>query len=176
MMRRAALLALSLLLVPLGAAHTAAAHVVLRDSSDTLSSVLHINPDDDPIAGQEALMVFDLQASTVKANDSFVSVEIAGPQSNESFEVSAEESGNIPVRYTFQRQGAYTITLTIRTSSQIYTFQHTQYVTRGVSGESAEEQNHPWAEAGFVASISVFAILMVVGLRYRREIHRKSVM
>lgn len=37
------------------------AHVLVSDESNTVGAVLHITPDDDPIAGESAHIFFDVQ-------------------------------------------------------------------------------------------------------------------
>lgn len=178
MMRRIYVLLLSIVscaLVLSMASPAASAHVLIRDASGVQSAVLHVNPDDDPIAGQEAFLVYDLQQNLIEPG-SMASLEIAGSQRSDRLTVQPNDTLDIPVRYTFERQGTYNLTLTIISSRATYTFAHTQNVTRGAGANSAHANSYPLAEIGLVASISAFAILIIVGVRYRRDIHHKSIM
>lgn len=162
----------SVLLVVL-MSQTSSAHVLLMDESNTSGAILHIMPDDDPIAGELSDMYFDRQgaAGTDKAS---VSLSISNG-SGEVQRVQLETTGSLSTgEYTFPAQGVYELTFTVQAGENEYTYTQTQRVSRGIASASSETPKYYWAEALLVGTAVAFLVLVIIALNRRGEIARHS--
>lgn len=152
---------------------TASAHVLITDTTKAQGAILHIIPDDDPIAGQKATLYFDAQNQVVQ-KDSTVAVAIkdAGGQQDE---VEARIDGSlVTADYTFPAQGAYELTFTIKTDSKTYAFTQSQRVSRGVAASALDKPTYPWAEMLLLASGISLVLLGVMAFNRRKGIAKQS--
>lgn len=164
-------------LIVYGLQPPAYAHVLLREDSGELSAVLHINPDDDPIADRAADLFFDLESRQQLAAGTPVTITVQKPDGGlDSMHRQLDANGDIGLEYTFTSKGSYLLRLEIvgRDGSTLM-LSHSQHVTRGKAADPSLHQ-HPLAEFILVVSISIFAILTILAIVHRREIGRKSVM
>lgn len=148
-------------------AGSASAHVLIKDKSGTKGAILHIQPDDDPIAGEPATLYFDMQnknANTVQltiANDNTKEVTTLKP---------AKTKGSlVTLTYTFPAQGIYTLTFATTSGSETHTFKTHQRVSRGVASGSITK-SYVWAEALLLGSGVATIILATTFVRERRAI------
>lgn len=147
----------------------AQAHVLIRDEAKLIGAVLHITPDDDPVAGQPANLFFDLQkvtggqayAAKLQIRDS------AGRQDEVPVSIN---KGSASARYIFPVQDTYSLKLTITAKGRPYVFEYTQRVSRGTVGSALDRPTYLWAEAALIASICTFALLMIVAFNRRKTI------
>lgn len=153
------------------------AHVLLREDSGKLSAVLHINPDDDPIAGRVADVFFDLEGRDIRPIDTPVTISVQKPDGSiDVIQRQLDANGDVGLKYTFMVKGTYALRLELSGQDGTpFTLSHTQYVERGQAANSSTLQ-HPFAELLLVISISAFAILAILGVVNKREIIDRSVM
>lgn len=151
-------------------AHTASAHVLITDTAQQKGAVLHIVPDDDPIAGQPATLYLDMQ------NRSAATVSLAVTDSENSTDtIALKQSGALAYgNYTFPTQGIYKLVFTVKSGSDTATFEHTQRVSRGVAGSALDKPTHTWAEALAVAAGAGLLLLAIVAFNRRHDIARQS--
>ena len=94
---------------------TASAHIVKTDG--TIGALLHIYPDDDPIAGQPAIMNFAFTGRTSHLKlaqcDCVLIVNEAGREILRQTVAPGAKNGNsaITIKYAFPKRDVYTVTL-----------------------------------------------------------------
>src|SRR6478672_7835545 len=69
------------------------AHVIIRDDASKVGAVLHVTPDDDPVAGEHSDLFFSLENQSL--DGSVVSISITNTETNETDvpDVSRTSSG-----------------------------------------------------------------------------------
>lgn len=164
----AVLALVGLLLVP----QQAAAHVILSDTSNSIGTVLHVMPDDDPIAGKAGDLFFDVQAGDAPLRDS--SLQITGPTGETDTVEFTLDGSLLAASYAFPAQGVYEIKLRTTTDGKGYTFKHVQRVSRGVAGSALDRPTYAWAEMGVLMSGIVLLIILIIGLNRRKDIKAYS--
>jgi len=159
------------LLVALCASRTASAHVLVQDDTHRVGAVLHITPDDDPVAGQPAQLFYDVKDKLFLDNVFLPVLRIADVNGNKTEEVRVTHSGTtISATYTFPVQGVYDLTLTLSSPDKTYTFTYTQRVGRGTQAIATAHPDHAWADTAFIASICGGIALLVIGFNHRKHI------
>ena len=137
----------------------AQAHVLQRDSSGKIGALLHITPDDNPIAGEQSNIYIDLQPLPPGELTVVLEITTAGGSSEA---VAAELVGSgARAQHTFPAQGVYELRLTITSNSDTYALAFTQRVSRGV-GSADVQQTHSWAEAVLFVGAAAAIILAVL--------------
>lgn len=68
------LIVLGVLILPA----SVSAHVLITDKNNQIGSVLHITPDDDPIAGQPSALYFDIESKNVSTDNYSFSLNVSG--------------------------------------------------------------------------------------------------
>lgn len=153
---------------------TAYAHVLINDTTDKKAAILHINPDDDPIAGQSSTIYFDIQ-DTLRQQLVSAHLTVTNNNDNASKVIQTTTNGSLTTaNYTFPVQGIYTLNFLVQTKNQRYTFQQTQLVSRGVSAATVKKAHHQWAESLLFASALSFVILAIIAFNRRKSILGQS--
>lgn len=147
----------------------AGAHMVYKDAIGGAGAVLHIDPNDDPVAGERAALLFDVQGTLGVKGQPVAKLTIIDEQNYET-EVPVQLHGNtVAANYTFPRQGLYMIMLKIEEGGkQTHDFMQSQRVSRGriqgVTGNSAPL----WAVVGTVgAGAGVIVVITVAFSRWK---------
>ena len=151
----------------------AQAHVFITDKTESIGAVVHIVPDDDPIAGQPAKIFFDPQTDLLAlAVTARLRVEnVAG----ETELVVGVTDGKVAIYdYTFPSQGAYKLTFVINSNGQDYSFLMSQRVSRGTLSGDIKQPTYTWAELTLLASGILAALLLILFINRRRAILRQS--
>ncbi|MEO7904526.1 MAG: hypothetical protein ABIR91_01885 [Candidatus Saccharimonadales bacterium] len=152
---------------------TASAHVLLRDDSQQFGAVLHITPDDDPIAGEPAKMYFDVQNQMPYKETAMLTIINLATNADVTVPVSISTS-SLVATYTFPDQGVYRLSLTI-VSEQRYTFTYEQLVSRGQRGTlHVTPTRHPLALLALVTCGATLLIFAIIGFNRRQAITRRS--
>lgn len=146
-------------------ASSSEAHVLITDHTNTIGAVLHINPDDDPVAGESATLFLDPQISEKVIDSMQLTIRNA-----DGTETVVDDS----YTYVFPAQGLYELTFAVNSSGYNYIFTHTQLVSRGVSTGSLDKPTYMWAEVLVLMAVIGFALLIVFILNYRKEIKAQS--
>jgi hypothetical protein len=154
------------------------AHVLLTDDTGKIGAILHVSPDDDPIAGEPSSLFYELQGDTFLQHLHAVSVEIVNER-GESAGTNVSLSGSsASSSYTFPEQGIYTITLTATTldstPAHTHSFTHMQRVTRGILGSPLDTPSHQWASMLLTASITGLGILVILFINHKTDITKYS--
>lgn len=149
------------------------AHVLVTDQTNSQGAILHIIPDDDPIAGEKADLYFDMQ-DDLAAKATAISLTISNDQKNETLVKVRREGSLVTAAYTFPAQGVYTIRFVVTSNGQNYSFSQAQRVTRGVSLSSLEKPSYAWAQVLFIGSMVGFAVLAIIIFNRRVAIAKQS--
>ncbi len=151
---------------------TVQAHVLLSDSEEKVGSILHITPDDDPIAGEPSNLFFDIQDKQVTEKTYSFTLKIIAEDDTQALAPIAVSGSNVSANYTFPRQGTYSIILSaepIDGRGRTLYFEQAQRVSRGIAGNQAQ-QAYVWAEMGVVASCSALVVLGIVAFNKREAL------
>lgn len=149
------------------------AHVLIRDISGSKGAILHIIPDDDPIAGKKATIFFDMQNTTNSIHKA--TLDITRQNSHETVSVKTALDGSlITADFIFPRQGVYLLKYQIEVGSETYIFEQSTRISRGVAVGAVDKTRHTWAEGLLVACGTVFAVLLIVAFNRRRDILEQS--
>ena len=100
-------LAMALVLVPA----KASAHVLISDTSRHVGAVLHITPDDDPVAGEPSGLFFDIQNTDVSHDNYSFSLTITNTEGEQALVPIIVSGTTVSASYVFPSQAAYTILL-----------------------------------------------------------------
>lgn len=161
---------LSVLLLP---AHSAYAHVLIRDTAGNRGAILHIIPDDDPIAGKKATLFFDMQNDTKKISK--VTLGITQEGSNETVPIKAKLDGSLATaNFTFPSQGVYLLKYEVKATDETYTFEQSTRIARGVIVGSLDKPRYAWAEALLIGCGVAFGVLVILAFNRRSEIAKQS--
>ena len=160
------------LMVMLAPVESASAHVFVPDETKVRGAIVHITPDDDPIAGQKATIYFDVQDSILKP-DSTVALVIQGEGSREEMTAKFDDS-LATFAYTFPSQGVYELVFSVNTGSNAYTFKQSHRVARGAAVNALDQPSHEWARITLLASGIGFALMLITVINRRREIAKQS--
>lgn len=146
---------------------TAFAHVLVTDTSGSTGAIIHIVPDDDPVAGEQSSIFIDVQGGQQLTNPEFT---ISGQGAQSKIELS--QSGNmLQANYTFPTQGVYRLTLV----SDSKTFIYDHHVSRGTASDQPTKR-FIWAEIALIASVIALIALILIAINRRKVILAASVM
>lgn len=152
--------------------HVASAHVLIEDDSKHIGAVLHVVPDDDPIAGKPSGIFFELQGNDSKNRSAHL--EITDDTKNTSTEIAVTlDANSINATYTFPTQGVYELKLVV-VSEKTYTFHYAQRVSRGVLGDESNRRSFPLANAALISATISLCFLTVVLIDNRDSIKKHS--
>jgi hypothetical protein len=150
----------------------ASAHVFINDDSGQEAVVLHIDPDDDPIAGQPSNLFFDLQ--NVKPTAATLWITAAGGQ-----QVSPAMHVSGPVvstQYTFAVQGVYQLDLQVHAGARTYNFQYAERVSRGAAAGSLDQAEPLWADLLLYGGGAGILVITCLAARRWRSIMKNSIL
>jgi hypothetical protein len=156
------------------------AHVLLRDSQANIGSVLHINPDDDPIAGKPAQLYFDIQDKSSQTRLPYAAYNLS--VTNEAnvtsvIPLDASTGSTLLATYTFPVQGLYRLRLYSNARYDNFlkvTMVDSIRISRGLSNPGQVVSPHTVASTIALVSVIVFLVLSIIGFNNRRAIARHS--
>ncbi len=150
----------------------AEAHMMLKDTVSGKGAILHINPDDDPVAGERTSFLFDVQDTSPFEEQSTARLTIVDEQHHE-INVLARVKGNTVVAdYTFPRQGLYTLTLDIQQGDkQTHRFTESQRVSRGVINFATVRNTPLWAGVGMMCTVITAIAVAIIAFDRRKIIN-----
>lgn len=174
-MKKQALLGLLLAVgISFFVAHTSRAHVLVMDESRQIGAILHVVPDDDPIAGKKATLFFDMQSGSLD-DVRQATITITRQLTERHDTLAANIDGSlVTADYVFPQQGVYAIQYTLVSSNKDYIFNHTLRVSRGENVSHQSRRRHAWAEGLLVGGVVSFLVLGVLFWNNRKHIARQS--
>ncbi len=147
----------------------AQAHVLLTDSKNRVGAILHVSPDDDPIAGQPSRIFYDIQSNLSGVSEKTVLLTVTD-ETNQTTAVPVTVKGSyVSTDYTFTNQGAYQLELTVPTQESELVFTTTQRVSRGQSNDQPDTAQG-WAKTIVISSIGAICIFGIVAFNHRKNI------
>ena len=150
--------------------HAASAHVLITDGTNKMGAVLHIIPDDDPVAGEPATLYFDMQTN----ENPTVELRIQNKSGNNETLTMKVDGALATIEYTFPSQGVYELTFNVKTSSSVYTFTQSQRISRGVSSSALDQPDYAWAQVALITSVVGVLVLIILAVNNRKEIAKHS--
>lgn len=148
------------------------AHVLIKDQTGQAGAVLHVTPDDDPIAGQKSELYYSTQGIDGAKRASLTVVAQDG--SRESVQAQVTGQG-VSTEYTFPARGVYELRLRVDTVSGERMLNYTQRVERGgtdgadlLSAMSAGMQHRAWAEP--LLAVVIIAVFVLLILLFNRRV------
>lgn len=148
------------------------AHVLIRDDANSTSAILHITPEDNPIAGEESKIYFSLSNQSLQG--SMVGITITNQDTGKSDTVQTRASStSVSTEYTFTTRGVYDIKLKIG-GKKAYSFSHTQRVSRGIGKDTAKTPDYPLASALLILSVAGLLLIVAIFVNRRRAINAQS--
>lgn len=157
----------------------ASAHVFFRDKSGTSGAVMHVTPDDDPIAGETAEFYFELEDSAPSTEEANYLMYVINDGSQDVAATRSAGERSVAASYVFPSQGAYTIELHAylgydpanqAAADDPVIFAYDMRVTRGTAVSPLDQPRFAWAEAGLVMSITSLAAVLVAAAARRQAI------
>lgn len=161
---------LIVLAVGIGISQNASAHVVVNSIDSDSSAILHIIPDDDPIAGEVANLMFDTQDGFLKDSSEINLVIKDVSRQNEVTVPTRRDGSLVSADYTFPTQGAYIIKYAVATEGKTQVFEQDMRVSRGVQGSNQVTQKYAWADGLLFTVAVLFLVLFIIGWNKRHEI------
>ena len=149
------------------------AHVLIHDTGGANGAILHIVPDDDPIAGKKATLFFDMQARAGK--DTKVNLTIRREGADEAVPVKTSLDGSLATAdFIFPSQGVYYLEYEVKSANTVSLFKQSTRVSRGTVVGAVNKPRHGWAEGLLVACAGIIAALAVVAFNRRHDIAKQS--
>lgn len=161
---------LTLAMCALGVIFTtsASAHVLITEPGTSVGAILHIQPDDDPVAGEPSSLFFDVQGTLVQGQKNKVTITDEAGSIVEPPITTQQNS--ITTEHTFPSQGVYIIQLTIGE----HTLTQSQRVSRGAIVNTIDTDRHQIAEIGLLVSATAVIVLGIVAINRRNTILENS--
>ncbi len=158
---------LSLALAILHAAGTSA-HELLRDTNGRNGAILHIAPNDDPVAGEISGLDYRLQLKPAVPGGVHLKItKMLG--TTETIPVILK-NGIVTAEYAFPSRGIYTIELSIaQAAQQPNIFSYDVRVNRGLTGHSQSVSTPIWATLGVIGSVWGMSALTAIAYKYRKR-------
>lgn len=163
------------LLLCLALPSPARAHVLLHDPQRKIGAVLHVTPDDDPVAGEPSSLVFDIQDQTVTSEAYSFTLQISDSLGSSEVVPISTSGTIISASHSFPAQGLYHIELRadpVETSKQAFTLNHSQSISRGITTTSPLPASHTFAEIGLIASACGLIVLGILFWNNRAEMRK----
>ena len=155
--------------------YPASAHVLLQDSRHTMGAVLHVSPDDDPVAGEPSSLVFDIQDQTITSKNYSFTLQIFDPAGSPQVIPTSINDTTISAAYIFPAQGLYRLELRadpIEAAKQPLTFTHNQLISRGLASANGPSPKSEVAEIGLIASSCGLIVLGIIFWNNRTAIRK----
>lgn len=157
----------------------AQAHVLLVDKQTNIAAVFHTNPQDDPIAGEDSELYFDIQDknSEVRIPYDGYSLLITDEVGNETAVKIKAAGSTVIAEYVFPSRGLYRLDL--KSLPQYDDFQKVAMssslrVNRGVGTANLNVNKNQWANVGLIGSGLSIVLLAVTFFNNRKNILAKS--
>jgi hypothetical protein len=148
-------------------------HVLITDETNSKGAILHIIPDDDPVAGQVATLFFDAQDQFL-ANEDTVNLTITDEAGNVAVVPTEINESLVTADFTFPDLGVYQIKFELNSNGETFIFTQSQRISRGINNSLDNTQKYAWAEMMLVGSGITFVLLIIVGFNNRKDIIKYS--
>lgn len=158
------------ILVSMAGAPLAQAHVLIADDQEQVGAVLHITPDDDPIAGEPSTIFFDIQNNAISDKSHSFTLTVSQDTGEKMYIPITPAGSTVSATYAFPVQGLYELVLLaepLDSSAKRLSFRQSQWVSRGEVAKAPPESTYFWAEVGLVASLCSLLVIGIIGFNKR---------
>ncbi len=178
-MRRTLIVQLVIVLVAISCfmPRRALAHVLIQDSTVNVGAVLHINPDDDPVAGQSSELYFDIQDANSRVRIPYEGYQLLVTDETGQTKqiVTSFHDTNVIATYVFPTQGLYRLEL--KSAPKYDQFQkvslrYSLRVGRGIGHVTS--RSYDWTSPLIIGSLGGVVLLAVLVINNRKQIARQS--
>jgi hypothetical protein len=151
-----------------GSAH---AHVLIADDQRQMGAVLHITPDDDPIAGEPSTISIAIQQTGISEETHAYRLHISSDQGQEGDVPLQVAKGSVTASYVFPSRGVYRLIFTLEPLSgkgQTVTFRQAQRISRGDSAGTLQTATSLWARLALTGSVCGLLVIGFVVFNKRK--------
>ena len=153
----------------------AEAHMLLKDAAGEKGTILHITPDDDPIAGERTSIVFEVQDTSSDKRSTTAKLAIIDDQDHTTNVPARVQGKTVTAAYIFPRQGLYTLVLSIQQGdTSTHRFTESQRVSRGVINSATVYSPPLWAGAGLLCTVMTAIAVTIIAFSRRKAINTYS--
>lgn len=150
------------------------AHVLVKDTTTDSGAVLHITPDDDPVAGEQAALFYDIRDPSLAMVKPEIMLTVTDAQGSISTLRAHVQGTSVSASYVFPRQGVYRISLLLlHDGRQLHDFTYSQRISRGTAG-TVHYRAPAWAEVGSTMALLSLGALAIVVFNRRDAINKYS--
>jgi hypothetical protein len=168
----ACLAAIAIMIVP----QLATAHVLITDETGKVGAIVHIAPDDDPVAGQISGLGFDVHTPDDISNWS-INLSVKRPGGKIDEVPTSAKIRSVHGEYTFAGRGVYELELSLKPKSgetAATVFKYDLRISRGVTGQSEAVPAPFWAQAACLIAVWALMALAIIGYNRRHKIAKTS--
>lgn len=150
---------------------SAEAHMLLKDTASKTGTILHVTPDDDPIAGEQSSLIFDIQDAPPGTGTVTAELIIIDEQDRSTNVPAHAQENTVKAAYTFPRQGLYTLILSMRQDGkETNRFMESQRVSRGMINNATAHGAPLWAGTGLLCTVIAAIAVAAVAISRRSSI------
>lgn len=163
--------AAALLLGWISLSRPAEAHTLLKDTTGEKGTILHTTPNDDPIAGENTSLIFDIQGAPPGEGQSTANLIVVDEQNRQTQVPARIQGTSVIADYVFPNQGLYVLMLSLQQGGQqTHQFMESQRVSRGVITNATVRSTPLWAGAGLLGTVVVTMAGAVLVFKRRKAI------
>lgn len=150
----------------------AEAHVLLKDTVAGKGAILHVTPDDDPVAGEQTSFLFDIQDASPGKERSVAKLTIVDDQHNETSIPARVQGNTVAAAYIFPRQGLYTLNLNMQLGDRkTHRFTESLRVSHGAINDVTVRSTPLWAGVGMLCTVIAVIALAAMAFSRRKTIN-----
>jgi hypothetical protein len=172
MINRIAGIIVIIMVVSFALSNPVQAHVLITNDAKSVGAVLHIVPDDDPVAGKEAQLYFDIQSENKTIKNAQLTIMNPTTSSKNDVPVVIEGS-TVTSTYIFPTQGLYELRLNTESEGK-NTFTYSQRVSRGVADGGVEQSTNTLASIALISSSILLLVVLILVFNNRKAIKKQS--
>lgn len=154
----------------------AEAHMLLKDTVAGKGAILHINPDDDPVAGEQTSFLLDIQGAAASDKEqSIAKLTITDDEHHETSVPAHVRGDTVAADYIFPRQGLYVLVFSVQQESRpTHRFTESLRVSRGAINDATVRNTPLWAGVGMVCTGIAAVAVAAVAFGRRKAINTNS--
>lgn len=165
------------LLISLSITHKTQAHTLIPSENGANSVMIHVTPEDDPIAGEPSTFLLTL-TDPLDASYETATVKVSSLETKYEKLLTAKIDGRlVSAEYVFPTQGLYRVELNIpsRNLSSSLVFVYTVQVERGVKANANEKRVMPKYIKGIliIGNALLFVVVLAAFGRKNQETNTK---
>lgn len=124
------------------------AHVIITSEQGGGKAVFHISPADDPVAGKESTLFFDIESTNTPLDNATATLTITSKSGEKEAVPAGVNQGTVSANYTFPAADTFKLELVVSNpdlSAEVLKFTHNQIVRAGAASTEAKQTgNTSW--------------------------------